>query len=80
MPKNCDGCPQWLKIQEKVSFNMAREASYIYIMSGQKLMKVAKNGQTWNLRSNSVTRQVNFNKTKIDEKCQNSKIQMRHFE
>ena len=31
------------------------------------------------LRSNSVTIQVNFNKTKIGEKCQKSKIQMRHF-
>ena len=30
--------------------------------------------------SNSVTRQVSFNRTKIDEKCHNSKIQMRHFE
>ena len=32
------------------------------------------------LQSNSVTNHVNFNKTKIDVKCQNSKIQMRHFE
>ena len=30
--------------------------------------------------SNSVTRQVNFNRTKNCWKCQNSKIQMRHFE
>ena len=36
--------------------------------------------KTWSLRSNSVTRQVSFNKTKIGEKCQNSKIQMRYFE
>ena len=28
----------------------------------------------------SVTRQVSFNRTKIGGKCQNSKIQMRHFE
>ena len=27
----------------------------------------------------SVTRQATFNMTKIDEKCQNWKIQMRHF-
>ena len=32
------------------------------------------------LQSNSVTRQVTFNRTKISGKCQNSKIQMRHFE
>ena len=36
--------------------------------------------KTWSLRSNSVTRQVSFNRTKIGGKCQNSKIQMRHFE
>ena len=28
--------------------------------------------KSWSLRSNSVTRQVNFNTTKIGEKCQNS--------
>ena len=35
--------------------------------------------KTWSLRSNSVTRQVNFKRTKIDEKCQNWKTQMWHF-
>ena len=35
--------------------------------------------KTWSLRSNSVTRQVNFIGTKIIEKCQNWNIQMRHF-
>ena len=54
-----------LKITERVSFNIASEASYVYILSEQKLIKNAKNGQfgeflkTWSLRSNSVTRQVN---------------------
>ena len=33
---------QCLKIKEKVSFNIASEASYVYILSGQKLMKNAK--------------------------------------
>ena len=33
----------------------------------------------WSLRSNSVTRQISFNRTKIGGKCQNWKIQMRHF-
>ena len=28
---------------------------------------------------NSVTRQVNFKETKIDGKCQNNKIELRHF-
>ena len=35
--------------------------------------------KTWSLRSNSVTRQVSFNRSKIGGKCQNWKIQMRHF-
>ena len=34
-----------LTITEKVSFNIASEASYVYILSGQKLIKNAKNGQ-----------------------------------
>ena len=34
-----------LKITEKVSFNIASEASYVYILSGQKVIKNAKTGQ-----------------------------------
>ena len=37
--------PQCLKIIEKVAFNIASEASYVYILSGQKLIKNAKNSQ-----------------------------------
>ena len=33
---------QCLKITEKVAFNIASEASYIYILSGQKFIKNAK--------------------------------------
>ena len=33
-----------LKITEKISFNIASEASYVYILSGQKLIKNAQNG------------------------------------
>ena len=33
-----------LKIAEKISFNIASEASYVYILSGQKWIKNAKNG------------------------------------
>ena len=36
---------QCLKITEKVSFNIASEASYGYILSGQRLIKNAKKGQ-----------------------------------
>ena len=67
-----------LKITENVSFNIASEASYVCILSEQKLIKKAKNGQfgeflqNWSLRSNSVTRKVTFKRKKIDRKCQNS--------
>ena len=36
---------QCLKITEKVSFNIPSEASYVYISTGQKLIKIAKNDQ-----------------------------------
>ena len=45
-------CSWCLKITEKVSFNIASEASYIYILSGQKLIKNAKNGQIWRVLEN----------------------------
>ena len=70
-----------LKITEKVSFNIASEASYIYnLTTGDDFdwTKVHYKWQkwsiwaTWSLRSNSVTRQVNFNRTKIGRKCQNA--------
>ena len=50
-----------------------------------KVHKNAKNGQfgdflkDWSLWTNSVTRLVNFRRTKIDVKCQSSQIEMRHF-
>ena len=34
---------QCLKLTEKVSFNIASEASYIYVLNGEKLIKIAKN-------------------------------------
>ena len=41
-----------LKITEKVSFNIASEASYVYILSGQKLIKNAKNCPFWRVFEN----------------------------
>ena len=41
-----------LKITEKISFNIASEASYVYILSGQKLIKNAKNGPFWRVFEN----------------------------
>ena len=43
------GC---LKITEKVSFNITSEASYVYILSGQKFIKNAKNGPFWRVFEN----------------------------
>ena len=65
-----------LKITEKVSFNMASEASYVYLLdkSLSKVPKMIHFGEflkTSSLRSNSVTRQVTFIKTKINRNCQN---------
>ena len=40
------------KITEKVSFNIASEANCIYILSGQKLIKNAKNGPFWRVFEN----------------------------
>ena len=49
---------------KKVAFNIATEASYVYIWSGQKLIKNAKNGPIWMPKAciqtvlpDSVTRQ-----------------------
>ena len=41
-----------LKITGKVSFNIASEASYVYIFSGQKLIKNTKNGPFWRVFEN----------------------------
>ena len=43
---------RWLKITEKVSFKLAGEASYVYILSGQKLIENAKNGPFWRVFEN----------------------------
>ena len=50
--KNSAKDPRCLKITEKVSFNIASEASYVYIVSGQKLIKNAKNGPFWRVFEN----------------------------
>ena len=41
-----------LKITENVSFDIASEASYVYIFSGQKLIKNAKCGPFWRVFEN----------------------------
>ena len=39
--------PEKSHIQEIVSFKIGSEASYVYILSGQKLIKNGKNGPFW---------------------------------
>ena len=41
-----------LKITEKVSFKITSEASYVYILSGQKFIKKAKNSPFWRVFEN----------------------------
>ena len=50
--------------------------------SSLKMPKIVDFGEflkTWSLLSKSVTRHFNFNRTNIGGKCQNTKIEMRHF-
>ena len=68
----------------KVSFDIASEASYVYILSGQKLIKNAKNGPFWRVFKKPEAcgqtvlpdRSVLIGQTLVE----NAKIQMRHFE
>ena len=50
--QNSKAPSQCLKITEKVPFNIASEASYFYILTGQKLIKKAKNGPFWRVFDN----------------------------
>ena len=61
---------RYLKITEKVSFNIASEASkasYVYILSGQKLIKNAKNSPYW-----LTVKQCSDKSKLLGQKCQNS--------
>ena len=57
----------------------AKRASFTFWVDKSQLKMPKMVHKTCSLRSNSVTRQVSFNRTKIGGKCQNQKIQMRHF-
>ena len=75
----------WKSQKKSHSTLQAKRATFSFWVdkSELKMPKMVHFGEflkTWSLRSNSVTRQVSFNRTKIGGKCQNSKIQMRHFQ
>ena len=69
-----------LKITGKVPYNIASEASYVY-KSSLKMPRMVHFGEllkSITLRSNSVTRQVSFDRRQ--KLVENAKIQMRHYE
>ena len=75
----------WKSQKKSHSTLRAKRATFTFWVdkSWLKMPKMIHFGEflkTWSLRSNRVTRHVTFNRTKIGGKCQNSKIQMRHFE
>ena len=66
------------KIDKKVSFNIASEASYVYILSGpSKVIKSAKNGPIWPLLENLKLVVKKCYQT-VQKLAENAKI--RHFE
>ena len=71
------------KSQEKVSFNIASEASYVYILSGQKLIKNAILATFWKPEACGQTvlpdRSVLIGQ-KLVENAKIPKIHMRYFE
>ena len=68
-----------LKITEKVSFNIASVASYVYNLSGQKLIKNAQNGPFWRVFEKlklAVIQCYQTSQFKIGQKwVENAKIQ-----
>ena len=74
----------WKSQKKSHSTLRAKRATFTFWVdkSWLKMPKMVHFGEflkTWSLRSNSVTREVSFNRTKIGGKCQNWKIQMQHF-
>ena len=50
--RQCSICCTFQIVPKKERFNIASEASYVYILSGQKFNKNAKNGQFWRVFEN----------------------------
>ena len=72
-----------LKIPEKVSFNIASEASYVYILSGQKLILKCQNcsilASFWKPEACGQTELPDRSVLIGQKLVENDKIQMRHF-
>ena len=73
-----------LKITEKVSFNIASEASYVYNLSGQKLIKNPKKwyflASFWQPEACGQTVLPDRSVLVRQKLVENAKFQMRHFE
>ena len=74
-------------LKSRIQHCIASEASYVYILSGQKFTKNAKNGQVWRVFENLKTcgQTVLPDRSllmvqKLLENTNNTKMQMRHFE
>ena len=61
-----------LKITEKVSFYIVSQVSYVYILSGQKLIKNAKNGQREGRNQKKEEKQVLLPGQRRQERNQNT--------
>ena len=68
LPKDFKGFSLCLEITEKVSFNIASEASYVYILRGQKFNKNTKNGPFWRV---FCAEQKLVENAKIEQKFKN---------
>ena len=68
-----------LNITEKVSFNIANKASYVYILSEQKVIKIAKNGPFWRIFRHLKLAVKQCYQIKNGRNYQNWKTQIRHF-
>ena len=73
-----------MKITEKVSFDIASEASYVYILSGQKLIRNAKDGPFWRVfEKPEACGQTVYPDMSVligQKLVENAKIQNRHFQ
>ena len=68
------------KNREKVSFKIASEASYVYILSGQKFIINAKKSQFWRVYENLQFAVKQCFQTKLVENAKIGKFKIRHFE
>ena len=73
----------WKSQKKYHSTLRAKPATFTFwelIKNAKKTVHFGEFLKSWSFLSNSVTRHVSFNRTKFGGKCQNSKIQLRHFE